>query len=138
MTDVPEQQVKARIMEKQHHEIPKYAEPGKKLNENFQIATWESDEEYYWEEEKRKRDNCTSHEDYNCYIEKQMEKANLEKTRMCSVDKLPTINDQGYTCKYSECDNVTCVHNYTAVQCTYSNFHYVDDLHYLVLTLSCL
>jgi len=99
VTDVPEQ-VKMRIMEK-HHEIPKYEDPGKKLNENFQIATWESDEEHYREEENRKLDNFNSHEDYNCYVEKQMEEADLAKIRMCSIDKIPTINDQDYTCKHS-------------------------------------
>ena len=98
---IPEE-VKTKMTEKPLNEMPlnempKYGDQGRKLNEDFHGApVWESDEENYWEEEKRKRDNCTSHEDYKYYVEKQMEKAKLAKTRMCSVDKIATtISGEG-------------------------------------------
>ena len=93
------EEVKAtKDTEKPLYEMPKYKDQGKKLKEDFYSATCESDEEHYWEEEKRKRDNC---KDYNYHVQKEMEEAILEKKRMCSVDKLPVISsDEGHTCKY--------------------------------------
>ena len=91
--ELPEE---VKVTEKPYSEMQ---DQGRKLREEFHATPiWESDEENYWEEEKRKRDNCTSHEDYNFYVEKEVEKANLAKTRMCSVDKIPTtISNEGNT-----------------------------------------
>ena len=85
------EEVKAtKDTEKPLYEMPKYKDQGKKLKEDFYSATCESDEEHYWEEEKRKRDNC---KDYNYHV--------------------PVISsDKGYTCKYL-C--VYIIYNYNTV-----------------------
>ena len=108
-TELPED-IKTKVTEKPLNEMPKHGDQGRRLREDFHASPiWESDEENYWEEEKRKRDNCTSHEDYNYYVEKEMEKAKLAKTRMCSVDKIATISSEGntYIHKCSACE-FTC------------------------------
>ena len=93
--DVVVEEVKTKVTEKPHNKIPKHRDQEKKLKENLYDATWESDEEHYWEEEKRKRANC---KDYEYHIQKELEEANLAKTRMCSIDKMPVINDKGEMC----------------------------------------
>ena len=85
LLEVPEE-VKTKVTEKLHLEMAEV----KKLKETDLTPERESNEERYWEEEKRKRDNFTSSEDYNFYVEKEMEEAKRAKTRMCSVDKIPT------------------------------------------------
>ena len=102
LTTEPPEEVKTKATEKPLSEMPKYDDQGRKLREDFHASPiWESDEENYWEEEKQKRDNCTSHEDYNYYVEKEMEKAKLAKTRMCSVDKIATtISSEGNSYMY--------------------------------------
>ena len=90
------EEVKIKDTEKPLYEMPNYKDQGNKFKENFYSVTCESDEEHYWEEEKRKRDNC---KDYKYHVQKEMEEADLEKKRMCSVDKIPAISEEGYTCK---------------------------------------
>ena len=95
LPEVPEE-VKTKVTEKLHLEMAEV----KKLKETLPTPERESNEERYWEEEKRKRDNFTSTEDYNFYVEKEMEEAKRAKTRMCSVDKIPTSINNG------ECTNI--------------------------------
>lgn len=78
------------VTENPQHEMPKCRDQGNKLRDN---VACESDEEGYWEEEQRKRDNCASKKDYNHYVQKELEQANFERLRMCSIDKIPTINE---------------------------------------------
>jgi len=66
-----------------------------------EYAVWESDEEHYQEEERKKYKNCTN-EEYDRYLEEEMQKANSAKARMCSVGRLPTTaNDPSTYKEYS-------------------------------------
>ena len=126
-TDVPEQ-IKTKMMEKlPQPELIKYGDPKKKAKEDIYSATWDSDEEHYWEEEKRKRDNCTSYKDYNSYIEKEMEEAKLAKTRMCSIDKLPTISDQGLTSKPFVYNNIRSLSKVSRTAFSIITLHVAHD-----------
>jgi len=64
----------------------------KRMKDLQEYAVWESDEEHYQEEERKKCKNCTN-EEYDQYIEEEIQKANSAKARMCSVGRLPTTTN---------------------------------------------